>query len=45
MINFKDNIHATIDRVRFFPNLNWVNTVKKLLDGVFEGSNDNIIWT
>ena len=30
--------------MRFFPNLNWVNTVSKLLDAVFEGSNDNLNW-
>ena len=30
--------------MRFFPNLNWANTVSKLLDAVFEGSNDNLNW-
>ena len=39
------NLQATIERVRFFPNLNWMNTARMLLNAVFEGSNDGIAWT
>lgn len=38
-------LQAVVDRVRFFPFINWVNTANYTLDGVFEASNDESSWT
>jgi hypothetical protein len=38
-------MQAKIDRVRFFPFLDWDNTANYILGAVFEGSNDNSSWT
>lgn len=38
-------LQAVVDRVRFFPFLDWVNTANYTLDGVFEASNDDKTWT
>jgi hypothetical protein len=43
-MSLKTNLQATIDRVRFFPNLEWMNTASMLLGAVFEGSNNNVDW-
>jgi hypothetical protein len=34
-----------VSRIRFFPNLNWINVGKKILHAVFQGSNDQSSWT
>lgn len=36
---------ASINRFRFFPYLNWVNTANYTLGATFQGSNDQSVWT
>ena len=43
-MNFNENIQISIDKFGFFPNLNWVNTARKLFGATFEGSNNNVDW-
>lgn len=45
LVDIGQGMQAKIDRVRFFPFLDWDNTVKYTLGSVFEGSNDNGTWT
>ena len=44
-VDVGQGLQAQIDRVRFFPFLNWDNTVNYTLGAVFEGSNDQSSWT
>lgn len=37
-------LQASVSRFRYFPYLGWANTANKILDGVFEGSNDDSAW-
>lgn len=36
---------ASISRVTFFANLNWLNVAQYILYSSFQGSNDQTIWT
>lgn len=45
LMDIGQGMQAQIDRVRFFPFLDWDNTVNYTLGSVFEGSNDNANWT
>ena len=36
---------VTVDRIRLFPNFNWENVGKKILQATIEGSNDMVNWT
>lgn len=45
MMDIGQGMQTIIDRVRFFPFLDWDNTVNYTLGSVFEASNDNANWT
>jgi hypothetical protein len=44
-VDFRQGLTASISRVRFFSNLDWVNTASMILYSKFQGSNDMTTWT
>lgn len=37
-------LQVAVTRIRFFPNLQWSNIAKKILQAEFQGSNDKTTW-
>lgn len=44
-LDFGVGVKASIRKIRFFPNSNWIIPNKYFLGAVLEGSNDNTVWT